>query len=160
MLLLIFNTVKELLLLISECAYSDLRERACKPRLLFGLVVAFRIRSVLLFCCGFSPTVLFDWESPKPRLCSKLALFMTSWQMFKLLLQLSPLNSYLPYLRAFQWGTVWPYTSSCIKTTTGQSWKFYFYYMNLWVSNLTCCIFEARLGTVSYSTSLESSQIR
>ena len=54
MLLLIFNTVNKLLLLISECAYSDLRERACKPRLLFGLVVAFRIRSALLFCCGFS----------------------------------------------------------------------------------------------------------
>ena len=35
------------------------------------------------------------WESPKP--CSRMALFMMSWQIFKLLLQFSPLNSYLPY---------------------------------------------------------------
>ena len=59
----------------------------------------------------FEVTVLFDWESPKPSLCIKFALFMTSWLMFKLLLQRSPLNSYLPYLRGFQWGTVWPCTS-------------------------------------------------
>ena len=57
----------------------------------------------------FEHTVLFYWESPKPCLYSKMALFMISWQIFKLLLQLSPLNSYLPYLRAFQWGNVWPY---------------------------------------------------
>ena len=57
----------------------------------------------------FEHTVLFYWESPKPCLCSKIALFMMFWQIFKLLLQLSPLNSYLPYLRAFQWGNVWPY---------------------------------------------------
>ena len=57
----------------------------------------------------FEHTVLFYWESPKPCLCSKMALFMMFWQIFKLLLQLSPLNSYLPYLRAFQWGNVWPY---------------------------------------------------
>ena len=50
----------------------------------------------------FEHTVLFYWESPKPCLCSKMALFMMFWQIFKLLLQLSPLNSYLPYLRAFQ----------------------------------------------------------
>ena len=54
--------------------------------------------------------VVLNWESPKPCLCSKFACFMTSSQMFKLLLQLSPLNSYLPYLKAFKWGTVWPCT--------------------------------------------------
>ena len=54
--------------------------------------------------------VVLNWESPMPCLCSKFARFITSSQMFKLLLQLSPLNSYLPYLRAFQWGTVWPCT--------------------------------------------------
>ena len=30
--------------------------------------------------------VLFDWESPRPYLCTKLALFNTSWQMLKVLL--------------------------------------------------------------------------
>ena len=29
----------------------------------------------------------------------------TSWLMFRVLPQLSPLGSYLPHLRAFQWGT-------------------------------------------------------
>ena len=57
----------------------------------------------------FEHKVLFYWESLQPCLCSRMALFMMFWQIFKLLLQLSPLNSYLPYLRAFQWGNVWPY---------------------------------------------------
>ena len=55
-------------------------------------------------------TVLLDWESLKPHLCSKFPLFKTSWWMLRALSQLSPLYSSLPYLRAFQWGTVWPCT--------------------------------------------------
>ena len=101
-----------------------------------------------------------DWESTKPHLCSKLPLFKRSRQMLDVKPQLSHLDSSLPYLRPFQWGTVWPYTSSGIKNTTGQSWKFNFYYVNLDFSTLTCHIFDATWGIGSYSTSLERSQIR
>ena len=60
-------------------------------------------------------TVVFIWESTKPHLCSKLSLFKTPWQMLEVELQLSTLVSSLTYLKAFQWGTVWPYTSRGIK---------------------------------------------
>ena len=33
----------------------------------------------------FICTMLCDWESPKPLLCSKLALFMTSWKKLRLM---------------------------------------------------------------------------
>ena len=69
------------------------------------------------------PTVVTDWESTKPHLCSKLSLFKASWQMLKVQSQLSLLDPSLPYLRPFQWGTVWPYSSSGIKNTTGQILK-------------------------------------
>ena len=36
-----------------------------------------------LFICNYSATI---WESTKPLLCSKLALFKTSWQMLKVIL--------------------------------------------------------------------------
>ena len=50
-----------------------------------------------------------------------LQLFKTSWQMLKVLPQLSLLLCSLLYLRAFKWGTAWPYTSRGIKNTTVQS---------------------------------------
>ena len=85
--------------------------------------------------------VVTIWESTKTQLCSKLPLFKTSWKMLRVLSHFSPLGSYLPYLKAFQWDTVWPYTSWCIKNTTGQSWNFYFYQVNLGVLTLNCHIF-------------------
>ena len=67
-----------------------------------------------------------DWVLTKPCLCSKLSLFKMPWQILEVLPQLRSLDPSLPYLRAFQWGTIWPYTSRCIKTTTGlfsATWK-------------------------------------
>ena len=60
---------------------------------------------------GLEPyfTVPTIWESTGPLLCSKLALFKTSWQMLEILPQVSPLFSSLLYLRAFQWGAEWSY---------------------------------------------------
>ena len=58
----------------------------------------------------FMLTVVPNWESTKPRLCSKFPLFKTLWWILRVLPQLSPLESSLPYLRAFQWGTLWPCT--------------------------------------------------
>ena len=55
-------------------------------------------------------TMLLNWESTKSCLCNKFPLFRMSWWMLRVLLQLSPLESSLPYLKAFQWGTVWPFT--------------------------------------------------
>ena len=46
----------------------------------------------------------------KPLSCGKLAFFKTPWQI-KVLPKLSLLDPSLSYLRAFQWGTVWPCTS-------------------------------------------------
>ena len=46
--------------------------------------------------------LVFDWESTKPLLHSKLSLFMSSLQMLKVLPQLSPLVSYLPCLRSLK----------------------------------------------------------
>ena len=66
-------------------------------------------------------TVVSDWESTKPHLCSKLSLFKMSWQMLKVPLQLSPLATSLPYLRTFQWGTVRPCILRGIKSTTHQN---------------------------------------
>ena len=68
-------------------------------------------------------TVRNDWVLTKPRLCSKFSLFKMPWLMLEVLPQLISLDPSLPYLRAFQWGTVWPYTSSGFKNMTGQSWK-------------------------------------
>ena len=47
-----------------------------------------------------SVTVVPNWESTKPSLCSKFPLFKTSWWMLRVLPQLSPLESSLPYLRS------------------------------------------------------------
>ena len=74
-------------------------------------------------CC----TVLAIGNKIKPLLWSKLALFKTPWQAFKVLPQLSPLGSYLPQLRVFQWDTAWPFSSRDIKITTIQNSKLYFY---------------------------------
>ena len=68
-------------------------------------------------------TVVPKWESTKPRWGSKFPLFKTSWWMVRVLPQLSPLESSLPYLRAFQWDTVRHYTLRGIKNTTCQIWK-------------------------------------
>ena len=62
-------------------------------------------------------TVVCEKESTKPCLCSKLSLFMTSWQMLEVQPQLSSLDSSLPYLRPLQWVTVWLYNSRGIKDT-------------------------------------------
>ena len=59
--------------------------------------------------------------------CSKLALFKTFWQMIRVLPWLSSLYSYVPQLRAFQWGTLWLCTSRVIKNKTTQNWKINFY---------------------------------
>ena len=64
-------------------------------------------------------TVVCEKESTKPCLCSKLSLFKMPRQILKVQLQLSPLDSSLPYLRAFPWVTVWPYISNGIENTTG-----------------------------------------
>ena len=85
------------------------------PKNLIGLK---RQKSFLLCSCWFN-TVVFIWEKTKPHLWSKLSLFKTFWQMLKALPQVSTLVLYLPHLRAFKWGTVWPYTSKGIKNTTG-----------------------------------------
>ena len=60
-----------------------------------------------------------------------MSLFKTSWQMLEVLLQLSPLVWYLPYLRAFQWGTLWPYASRVIKNWISQIWKVKNYLLDL-----------------------------
>ena len=60
----------------------------------------------------------------KACLYSKFPLFKTSWWMLRVLPQLSPLESSLPYLRAFQLGTVWPCTLRVIKNMAAQSQKF------------------------------------
>ena len=88
--------------------------------------------------------------------------------MLKVLPQLSPLDPFLPYLIAFQWGTVWPYTSSGIKNikngklwdmanmsqeslvlaallaSVKASWKVILYYINraLLKSIITHCIYK------------------
>ena len=55
-------------------------------------------------------TVVPNWESTMPCLCCKFPLFKMSWWMLRVLPQLSSLESSLPYLRAFQWGTLWSFT--------------------------------------------------
>ena len=72
--------------------------------------IGFNEKAKCLSHISFFDTVLLNWESTKPRLCSKCALFKTSCQMLRVLSQLSSLESSLPHLRAFQWGTVWPCT--------------------------------------------------
>ena len=69
------------------------------------------------------PTVMAIGNEIKPLLCSKLALFKTPSQMFRVLTQLSRLGKYLPLLKAFQWGTAWPFFIRGIKNATGQSWN-------------------------------------
>ena len=81
--------------------------------------------------------IFTDWELLKPRICSKLVLFKMSLQMFRVLLHLSPLGLYLPFLRSFQWGTEW----SCT-----------------WIG-IKILYFDTPLGTGSCNTSWESSQI-
>ena len=75
-----------------------------------------KIKVFFLFYLQF--TVCNDWVLRKPCLCSKLLLFKISWLMLEELLQLSSLDPSLPYLRAFQWGTLKTYTSRGIKNTT------------------------------------------
>ena len=64
-------------------------------------------------------TVRNNWVSTRPCLCSNSSIFKVPWQILKVKPQLSSLNPSLPYLRAFEWGTVWPHTSRGIKNTTG-----------------------------------------
>ena len=92
-------------------------------------------------------------ESTKSHLCSKLSLFKMSWCMLEMLLQLSPLVWYLPYLRAFQWGTVWTCTSRGIKNMTNQNWNIQNGLTKTELSTLTCHIFDTPGGTGSNSTS-------
>ena len=68
-------------------------------------------------------TVVTTGESTKPCFYSKLPLFKKMWHILRVLPYLSPLGLYLLHLRAFQWGTIWPYTSRGIKSTTSQSWN-------------------------------------
>ena len=72
-------------------------------------------------------TVATIWELTKPCLCSKYALLKKACQTIKVLPQLSPLVWPLPHMGSFQWGTIWPYTSSDIKNISSQSWKINFY---------------------------------
>ena len=61
--------------------------------------------TVMYFCLHMPSNITVVshcWESTKPHLCSKFPLFKTSWWMLRVLLQLNPLESSLPYLRAFQ----------------------------------------------------------
>ena len=51
-------------------------------------------------------TVLAIGTRPKPSLCNTLTLFKKGWQMLKMLPHPSPLWSFSPLLRPFQWGTV------------------------------------------------------
>ena len=50
-----------------------------------------------------------NWVSTRPCLCSNISIYKIPWQILKVQPQLSSLNQSLPYLRAFQWGTVWLY---------------------------------------------------
>ena len=77
---------------------------------------------------------------------SKFVLLKTSCQLLEVLLQLSPLVWSLLFLRAFQWGTVWHYTSKGIRNTLSQSW------IDLDFLTLTCRIFDTPWGIGSYST--------
>ena len=105
---------------------------------------------------SIKPTVRNNWVSTRPCLCSKFSIFKMSWQMLKVLPQLSPLDQSLPYLRAFQWGTVWLYISSGIKNTTGQTWKVKIYFIKVDFWTLTCRIFDTPWVIRSQCTSLES----
>ena len=68
----------------------------------------------------------YSGGSRKHCLCSKFSFFKMYWQILEVFSQLSPLDSYLPYLRAFKWGTVWRCTSRG-SSITHWSWKFNFY---------------------------------
>ena len=61
-------------------------------------------------CIMKSVQVVPNWESTKTRLCTKFPFFKKSWWMLRVLPQLCLLDSFLPYLRAFQWGNVCPCT--------------------------------------------------
>ena len=50
--------------------------------------------------------------------CNKIALLKMSWQIMIVLLYSIPFDSHLPYLIAFQWGTIWPNTSRYKKYNT------------------------------------------
>ena len=78
-------------------------------------------------------TVVCEKESTKPCLCSKLSLFKTPWQILEVQLQLSSLDSSLPYLRPLKWVTVWLYNSRSIKHTACQSWKCQNFNFQLWL---------------------------
>ena len=97
------------------------------------------------------------WESTRPHFCSKLSLFKTSWQMLRVLPHLRFLEPYLPYLRAFHWGAVWPCASRGIKNVTVQSWNIWIYLTKFELPTSTCRGFDTPWGTGSYSTSLEIS---
>ena len=71
----------------------------------------------------FTDTVMAIGNEIKRLSFNKFTLFKTSWQMFRVLPQLSHLGLYLPLLRAFQWGTAWPFSIRGIKNTTCQSWN-------------------------------------
>ena len=83
----------------------------------------------------FLGTVLFDWKSPRPHLCSKLALFKTSWQMFKVLLCyffdwsangycLGLSNKPIFIIIAHRAAKLWPIKVGDLKKIRVSGWKF------------------------------------
>ena len=68
----------------------------CSTFLVHSWFLSFMDQSKFSFCSSFEisfyikKTVLLDWESKKPHLCSKFALFKTYWRMLRVLAQLSP----------------------------------------------------------------------
>ena len=101
--------------------------------------------------------MVFIWKSTKPLLYSKFSLFKILWQMLETLLKFSPLDSFLPFLRALEWGTLWPYTSRGIKNMTSQSWKCHVKIQLLLSKyrHFTCRIIDTLWGKGRYSTSFE-----
>ena len=98
--------------------FSYIQKSGFRPNVQLGWVystVPLRVLYLPHPCFIIMTTVDCIIESTKPHLCSKFPFFKTSWWMFRVLPQLSPLYSSLPYLRAFKWVTVWPCTLRGIK---------------------------------------------
>ena len=51
----------------------------------------------------------------EPSLWRKIAIFKRVWQTLKLLPHLKPFGLHLLLLKAFKWGTIWPYTTRWIQ---------------------------------------------
>ena len=88
--------------IIGKINHSDFTCKATK------MAADIRIKHRFFWILQWTNTVVPSWESTKPHLCSKFPHFKTSWWILRVLPHLCPLESYLPYLRAFQWGTLWP----------------------------------------------------